>query len=173
MLRIFPDVSQMAHTHMIGSVTGDWIGSKRVCALSVTRQNWFLRRGTRRKPQRLGTAKAGRSTTKPRIATINPILRQPAPLTDQTQDSTAKSNHKFSRRTPTTTATLHARQMHLAHTTQTHQGHRQSPPSRQNPVHVAGGLCYTTTQIPPATGNGTSGSPLTGVSPPRGTGCQR
>ena len=74
---------------------------------------------TRRKLQRPGTAKEGKNTEKERTATINQNDRQPAPLTHYTLTSTAKSTHESTRRTPTSTATLHTRQMHWAHTTQT------------------------------------------------------
>ena len=77
--------------------------------------------------------------------------RQPEPFTDHTLDSTAKSIYLLSRRTPTSTATPHARKSHPAHTTQTQQGHRWSPLSQHNPVLIASGPCRTTTQTPPAT----------------------
>ena len=76
----------------------------------------MLHRFTRRKLQRPGTATEDRNTTKGRTGTINPNDRQLAPL----KEHTAKFGHESSRRAHTSTATLHARQKHLAPTTQTH-----------------------------------------------------
>ena len=66
-------------------------------------------RVTRRQLKRPGTAKEGRNTTKQRTTTIKPNDRQSAPLTDEAPEPTAKSIHKSSHTTPTSTATLPAR----------------------------------------------------------------
>ena len=94
-----------------------------------------------------------RKHNNPRMATINPNVQQPAPATHQTLDSTPEPKHELNRRTPTSTATLHARDMRLARTTsaQTQQGHCKSPHSRHISVCVADGPCCTVTQTPPAT----------------------
>ena len=81
---------------------------------------------TRRKQQRPGTTKVGKSTTKPKIATTNPILRPPAPLTDHNLTAIARLHctikPHLAHRTPTSTATLHASPMHPARTPRLHLG---------------------------------------------------
>lgn len=105
---------------------------------------------TWREVQRPGTAKEGRNTTEESTATVNPNDHQLAPLIDHTLDSTTKSTHESRRsRTPTSTSTLHACEMH--YTTQNQQGHQQSPLSQHNPVRFAGRPCRATTQTPPST----------------------
>ena len=91
------------------------------------------------------------NTTEQKPSTVNPNDRRPATLTNEAPDSTSKSMHESSRITPTSTATLHARLMHLASTTPTKQSYRQSPLSPHNPVRVAGGPSRTITPTPPAT----------------------
>ena len=66
----------------------------------------YLLRVTRRKVRRCGTATEGRTTTIERTAIVymytdNPSVRQVAPLTDHTLQSTA--THESSRRTHTST----------------------------------------------------------------------
>ena len=94
-------------------------------------------------------------------AAVNQNDHRPAPLTEHAPDSTATSTHEPSRTTATNTANLHARQMHLASTTQNQQGRRQSPLRKRSPVRGAGGPSRSTTQTPPATA-GTRGTPLPG-----------
>ena len=116
---------------------------------------------TRRKLQRPGTAKEHRNTTKQRKATVNPYDRRQVSLSDHAPDSAAESTHESSRIIATNTATLHARQMHLASTTQIQQSRLQSHVCKRNPVRGASGTCRSTTQTPPATA-GTRGTPLPG-----------